>query len=145
MDAFVPRGSGSFERWVTAIAVRQLRGAVRRQRTAKRGGGRATVNQLRSVEDSAVALLDMLCGPDHTPSRCIAKKEAVGAVQTAMMELPEHYRQAVWLVHIEGRQVRDVAAQMGRTHRAVNGLCRRGLKLLKAQLESASRFLSWSD
>jgi len=144
MDAFVPRGADSFDRWVRAVAVRQLRSAVRRQRAAKRGGGRLTLGE-RSIEDSTVALLDMLGGRIDTPSRCVAQKEAVDAIQRAMKDLPEHYRQAVWLVHIEGRPVQDVADQMGRTDRAVSGLCRRGLKLLKLQLESASKFLSWAD
>lgn len=143
--AFVPRGPDSFDRWVRAIAVRQLRSAIRRQRAVKRGGGQVTVGDGRSIEDSAVALLDLLGAADRTPSSCAARKEAAGAIQTAITELPEHYRQAVWLVHIEGRQVQEVASEMGRTHRAVSGLCRRGLKLLRTQLESVSKFLSSSD
>ena len=58
------------------------------------------------------------------------------AQQQAMADLPERYRQAVWMVHIEGLAVRDVAAKLERSDRAVHGLCRRGLKLLQEQLES---------
>ncbi len=141
VSTFVPRGANSFERWVQAVAVRQLLAALRRQRAAKRGGGRMTLGDGRSVEDSAVAFLDMLGAPMNTPSGYVRKNEAAGAVRNALEELPEHYRQAIWLVHIEGRSAKEVAGQMGRTHRAVNGLCRRGLKLLRIQLESASRFL----
>jgi RNA polymerase sigma-70 factor (subfamily 1) len=145
IHAFLPQGPDSFDRWVRAVAVGQLRSAVRRQRAAKRGGGRVTIGEGQSVEDSSVALFELLGGPANTPSRCVARKEAVGAIQTAVKGLPEHYRQAIWLVHIEGRPIHDVAVQMGRTHRAVSGLCRRGMKLLRVRLVSASRFLSSSD
>ena len=41
---------------------------------------------------------------------------------TALQTLPEHYRQAVGLVCLEGRPVAEAAALMGKTQRAVHGL-----------------------
>ena len=38
LGSFEPRGPGSFERWVTTIAIRRLRGMIRRIHAAKRGG-----------------------------------------------------------------------------------------------------------
>lgn len=141
--SFEPRGPGSFSRWLTAIAINRLRNAIKRHRAAKRGGGRiARSPSDRRIEDSTIALLSALRSPEKTPSRCVARREAVDAVHSALDELPEHYRRAVWLVHIEGRSVRETASQMGRTERAIHGLCRRGLKLLETRLQSSSRFLS---
>jgi RNA polymerase sigma-70 factor (ECF subfamily) len=145
IDSFEPRGSDSFERWVAAIALNRLRSAIRKQRTLKRGGGCPGGSPTGwNLEDSTIALLDALAGPDHTPSRSVARLEAVAAVQAALAELPARYQRAVWLVHIEGRPVKVAAAEMGRSERAIHGLCRRGLGLLRNRLQSATRFLSSS-
>ena len=143
ISSFRPIGGDSFDRWVAAIAIRRLRSAIRRHRAAKRGGGRFGAEP-RHFEDSTIALLDFLAGPGKTPSRVVARGEAVGAVQEALADLPEQQRQAVWLVHIEGCTAGEAATQMGRTERAIHGLCRRGLENMRNQLESASRFLSSS-
>ena len=140
---FTPRGDGSFDRWVTTIAVSRLRNIIKRCRAAKRGGGqRATAYISKRIEDSTIALLDKLAAPGRSPSRCVARTEAIEAVHTALEGLPEHYREAVWLVHIEGQPVRVAAASMGKSERAIHGLCRRGMSLLRDRLQSASRFLT---
>ncbi len=146
IDAFEPRGPNSFYRWLATIALSRLRDAIRGERAAKRGGGaRVLTGAGPSIEDSTVALVDMLAGPDHTPSQSVARGEAIEAVETALSEIPEHYRRAIRLVRIEGRTVAEAAAQMGCTERAVHGLCRRGLEQLQDRLRSASRFFSRAD
>jgi RNA polymerase sigma-70 factor (ECF subfamily) len=143
---FQPHGATSFRRWLSTIALRKLRNAVARQRAAKRGGGvRVAAVDVRTREESCVALLDLLAAPGPTPSRCVARQEAVQAVETALAHLPEHYRQALWLTHFEGWPAARAAAEMGRTERALHGLCRRALKLLRDRLGSRSDFLSSSD
>ncbi len=143
IETFEVRGPGSFYRWVAAIGLNRLRDSMRRARAGKRGGGkRAAATVRRSVEDSSIVLLDTLAGPGRTPSRVVARAEAVDAVQAALQQIPEHYRRAIWLVHIESRPVREAAVTMGRTERAIHGLCRRGLKLLEGELQSSTRFLS---
>ncbi|MFH0981736.1 MAG: sigma-70 family RNA polymerase sigma factor [Planctomycetota bacterium] len=143
IHAFLPREANSFDRWVFAIALSRLRNAVKRERALRRGGGRvACTASAEQIEESTLALLDTIVGPSHTPSRSAARAELVRAVQQALTELPEQYRQALWLVHIEGHPVKVAAENMGRTERAVHGLCRRGIALLRVRLKSASRFLS---
>jgi RNA polymerase sigma factor (sigma-70 family) len=141
---FEPKGPESFYRWVSAIALSRLRNAIKWHRAAKRGGGwRAAEFRTRQVQDSTIALLDKLAGRARTPSHYAARAEAVRAVQVAMADLPGHYRDALWLVHIEGRPVHAAAAALGRSERAVHGLCRRGMGLLRQRLQSASKFLSF--
>ena len=145
IGTFEFRGPDSLFRWVAAIGLSRLRNAIKRHRAAKRGGLHWTANPLSSgQQDSTIALLDLLAEPGKTPSRSVARGEAVDAVHAALANLPEGNRQAVWLVHIEGLKIAQAAAEMGRTERAVHGLCRRGLKLMQQRLESASRFLSSS-
>jgi len=142
IEKFEPRGPDSFNRWLSVIALNQLRNAIRHHRTAKRGGACACGCVDRCVGDSSLDLLDMLAGPGRTPSRCVAREEAVRAVRAAIDSLPEHHRKAVWLVHIEGKAIRDVAQLMGRTDHAVRGLCSRGLNTLRDLLESDTKLLS---
>ncbi len=145
IDGFVPGGPDSFRRWVSVIALSRLRNAIRYHGAVKRGGGENVVQATaRSRSDSTIALLDLLAGPGRTPSRSVARAEAVHAVETALAQLPEQYEQAVRLVHLEGCPVKDAARHLGKTERAVHGLCRRGLDQLRNQLESATNYLSSS-
>ncbi len=144
--SFKVRGPQSFHRWLIAIALTRLRNGIKRHRALKRGGGRAVMAAWpKRIEDSTLALLDTLAGPGQTPSKSVARQEAINAVQASLAGLPEDYRAALWLVHIEGRSVKSTAAEMGRTERAVHGLCRRGLDLLRQRLHGTTTFLSCVD
>ncbi|MEE9293656.1 MAG: RNA polymerase sigma factor [Phycisphaerae bacterium] len=139
--SFEYRGPGSFENWMTAIAVSRLTNAINHHRAAKRCGGvHGPMN--KRIEDSTIALLDMIAGPGRTPSESMARDEAIQAVQSMLEEIPEHYRMAVRLVYLDGLSAKDVAATMNRTERAVHGLCRRGLKALRNRLDGDTCFLS---
>ncbi len=145
LRSFEPRGAESFDRWVRTIALRKLRDAIKARRADRRGGGKLPVGALPAkMEDSMIGLLDLLAGPDHTPSRSVARHEAVAAVRAAIEGLTAEYREAVWLVYIEGRPVAAAAAEMGRTERAVHNLCYKAKHQLRELLGSHSRFLSSS-
>lgn len=121
---FEYRGEDSFDRWTATIAIRTLRNEVKARRRLKRGGGRAVIGDAQAnAEESMVALFDMVAAPGRTPSLSIVRREAIASVQRALDELPEDYRIAVLGVYIEGRPVAEVAAQMGRTERAIHNLC----------------------
>ena len=145
IGTFEPRAAGSFQRWVRTIATRKLRDAARRHRAAKRGAGVAPATNLpRGVADSMVALLDLVAGPERTPSRVVARTEAVQAMQAAMEQLPESYRRVLWLIHIQERSVAEAAADMGRSEGAIRVLCHKARRRLAEILGSRSRFLSSS-
>ncbi len=135
---FDQRQEGSFDRWIALIALHRLRNFIRAQHTLKRGGQNEILgNHRQRIEDSAIALLDTLVGSGRTPSRSMARNEAVGALQAALATLPEHYRQAIWMIHIQGTPISEAASELGRTEAAVRGLCRRGLGMLRNRLDSA--------
>lgn len=133
----------SFDRWVSAIALRRLRSILRAHRSLKRGGGLRRTPTDQRIEESTVHVFDMLVGPGRTPSRSAVRRELVAAVHAAIDELSDDYRLAVWQVHIDGRSPREVAATMGRTERAIHGLCRRGLSKVRTKLETLPQFSSW--
>ena len=143
---FEARTPDAFDRWVTTIAVRKLRDAIKARRADRRGGGRVAVSGVTgNLEDSMVALLDLVAGPDHTPSRSAARHEIVAAVQTALDELPEDYRKAVWFVYLEGNPFAVAAERMGRTEGAVHNLCYKAKDRLREILGSDLRFRSSSS
>ncbi len=139
---FEPRGTDSFFRWVATIAIRRLRNAVKARRSLKRGGAEVPRTTAGLPEASVVALLELMAGPEKTPSRLAAGQEATRAVEDAMQFLPEHYRQAVGLVYLEGNSVAEAATIMGRSPRAIHNLCFKAKRQLRSVLGSASKFLS---
>ncbi len=136
-----PRGEGAFYAWLAMIADRKLLDAGKARRAAKR-----TPPAGRRVEHdrttSFLGLARLVDERGHSPSGQVARREAVQALQVAVATLPEALRQVVWMCHIEGQSVREIAAALGRTERAVNQLCYRGLLKLREQMGHRSRFLS---
>ncbi len=142
---FRAAGPDAFARWISTIALRKLRNAIKAQRALKRGGGQGATTGSPTNEDSLAGLLDLVAADGPTPSRVLARRDAVQMLAVALQDLPDHYRQAVRLVYLEGRPVAEAAAAMGRTERAIHGLCRSALRLLREHLGSASQFFSSSD
>src|SRR6185295_18881974 len=138
-------GPESFYRWMATIALHRLRNIIKAQRALKRGRARTLCSTLRSEKTGSThSLLDWLRGPDNTPSRHAAQIEAEDALEVSLAGLPEHARQAVRLVYLEGRSVDEVARIMGRTERAIHNLCYKAKEQLHLALGSTSRFFSRS-
>lgn len=56
----------------------------------------------------------------------------------AVKQLPDAQRRAVELHHLEGRSLAEIADALGTTKPAIAGLLHRGLKALRARLETDS-------
>ena len=84
--------------------------------------------------------IEMLSAGSHTASRSVIRHEAVQAVQDAIEELPEHYRQAVQLHLISGKTLDETAEVMNISPRAVQGLIDRAKKKLVAVLVRYSKY-----
>jgi len=143
IKTFEPQGPEAFYAWLTKIAENRLRDLVRRHRAAKRGGGRSPARaQGAGISRSSIDLLGVINVDEHTPSRSAAGHEAVAAIHVALAGLGDDCREAIRLRYLEGLSVADVAARIGRSPRAVHGLCYRGLRRLRAAMGRASAFLS---
>lgn len=135
IQKFQPQADGSFGAWLRAIALHRLQDAVKTSNRKKRGGGFRRVNQPSEAESRAlVDLVELLSAGGGTPSQSVARHEAVRAVQQAIEDLPDDYRQAVQLRLIEGKCLDEVAAVTGRSPRAVQGLVDRAKKKMRAGL-----------
>lgn len=139
---FEDRGPDALVRWVSTIALRKLRDAMKMRQAIKRGGGQIALTH--ATADSAVALLDYIAEFDHTPSRSVARREIVSTIQDALALLPDDYRRAVGLVYMQGLSVAQAAADMGRTERAIHNLCFKARTRLRDLIGDDARFRSRS-
>jgi RNA polymerase sigma-70 factor (subfamily 1) len=142
---FESRGPQAFYNWLAAIAERKLIDAVKAIRASKRSPRPGARRIAADRSTSFLGLARLVDEKGKTPSKAIARQEAVRAVRVALASLPEPCRRAVWLRHIEGKQVSEIAAVLGRTERAVHQLCYRGLQRLREQMGSRSKYLSDSE
>jgi RNA polymerase sigma-70 factor (ECF subfamily) len=140
---FTPQGPGSFYHWLATIAQHRLWDLVKGLRAAKRGGGRVGLHRpVRSPEESLSRLLELLNVNEWTPSRSVAGREAISALQVALAGLKEDYREVLRLRYIEGLPAAETAARMNRTEHAIHMLCQRAMERLREALGRSSQFFS---
>lgn len=139
--SFIPGGDGSFYGWISKIAERRFLNARRWLMAAKRGTGRQ-VDTPTPQSGSFVELVRVLAGSDSTPSCNAARAENKGLMQVALAGLKDDYREALWMRYIEGRPIREIAETLGRTERAVQMLCNRGLHALREKMGHTSKYFS---
>lgn len=138
--AFRPQGSGSFYGWLATIAGRKLLDALKAQRTLKRGGNARRLTPDANSSASAIEWLEVLAAHERTPSRSMAGREAIDAIQAAIVQLSPDYREALRLRYVEGLPVSEAAERMRRTPGALCLLCHRGLRQLEEILGARSQF-----
>ncbi len=141
IDRFVPRADGSFAAWLCTIADHNLANALEMLEAEKRGGGRRPIES-RAREDSMAALYELIAATQSTPSRHAARDEARKALERAIQELPDDYRQVVQMFDLEGRTAREVAQALGRSPGAVYMIRTRAHRWLGELLGSVSKFLT---
>jgi len=140
IDQLVARDTASFVAWLTRIAENALRDAVRGLSRQKRPDPMRRVDP-QITTDSYATLLDCLGVTTTTPSREVATKDALGALESAIGRLPADYQTAVRLYDLDGRGIAEVASAMGRSVGAVHMLRGRAHDRLR-QLLSSSHFFS---
>lgn len=106
---------------------------------ARQFGGKRDVAREESLEaalqQSSAQLEALLDSAPSSPSARAVRHEEMTALAAALAALPEDQRTAVELHHLQSCSVREVAAHLGRTERAVAGLLRRGLAKLRELLD----------
>ena len=133
----------AFIAWIKTIADMRLVDALRVQQRQKRGGKLHRRRLGRdSVTGSLVDLADELADDSPTASSVMARDEAVLAIQVAIAGLPKEQREAVRLHVLEGKSLKDTAAEMDRTMGAIRGLVHRGKQQLAEAMGRASMWLS---
>lgn len=140
---FQPNGEISFHAWLVTIAQHRYFN-VRRGLLAEKRGAARRVDRAKADASSLLELVGVLAGGESTPSRKAGRGEAGQLLCIALAGLKEEYRQALRMRYVEGRPVKEIAAALGRTERAVHMLCHRGLRVLRERMGSASKYMtSW--
>jgi RNA polymerase sigma-70 factor, ECF subfamily len=83
------------------------------------------------LDQSAVSFGGILIDPNSSPSEHISNEEQSRLVAESLLRLPDHYRQAILLRHIEGLSFPEIAAKMERSVDSVEKLWLRGMAQLK--------------
>lgn len=143
IGGFEPRGESSLLAWLKTIADNRIRDSLRRHRAKKRGGDHRRVTALPNEGSPFVDdLVEAYAVTSATPSREVARREAIQAIQIALAELPQDYRLAVQLRYFDGLSLVETAAEVGKTTGAVRGILDRAKQRIRESLQSASRYLS---
>lgn len=119
LGSFEPRVEGAFVRWLFALAGNRIRREVERQGASKRS----------SVElgRPADAALQLAADPRSGPCTRAARLERRSRIARALEALEAAPREALILRVLEGRELAEVAARLGRSESAVRRLVARGL------------------
>jgi len=140
---FESENESAFAHWLTTIAKRTLLNAIKMLEAEKRGGTRKRLEQPAS-EESFVALWELLATTGSTPSMCVARREAQGALASAIEQLPEAYARVVQMYDLEGWPVHEVARALQRSPGAVFMLRARAHQRLHEIMGRTSEFFSSS-
>jgi RNA polymerase sigma-70 factor (ECF subfamily) len=115
--------------WLYQIALNVFRNRVRGLRIAE------TPLDGKDDEGDSVAL-HLEADAREQPERALAAAESERALAGLIAALPEHFRIAVVLRHIEGLSYGEMAALLGLPTGTLKAHVHRGVKLLRASLES---------
>jgi RNA polymerase sigma-70 factor (ECF subfamily) len=141
-DSFRSEHPDSFKTWLNALVDRKLIDALKAARTLKRGGRSGTRIGNREHYESFAGLAEQVVSSQRSPSREVSAKEAVNAIRVALCGLPEDRRRALWMKHIEGKPVEEIAVIMQKSVPAVNSMLHRGMRQLRDQFNDAQKFFT---
>jgi RNA polymerase sigma-70 factor (ECF subfamily) len=123
-----------FIAWLRQILADQLVKGVRHYATGARDV--ALEQSLADALSASAARLEAwLVDTAPPPAGQAVRNEEVLRLSAALARLPDDQRRAVELKHLKGLPASTVAAQMGKSTRAVAGLLLRGLRRLRQLLE----------
>ena len=141
--SFTPSDDNSLMAWFKTIADNRLRDAIRHHRRQKRGGDfRRTMGKPEGDSPFLNDLINEYAVISQTPSREIARDEAVQAIQIAIASLPDDHRRVVQLRYFDGLTVEEAARVVGKTTGAVRGLLDRAKVRIREMMQTASCYFS---
>lgn len=141
IPGFEYQGEDSFYRWATTIIDHKFIDAVRALRRQKRDVMREQIFS-QTTTSRAEALVNQFNAPGRRASAIIRRRDAAGAMLSAINRLPSEYREIVQRVHLAGQPFARAAADLGKSEDAVRRAAGRALEKLNQMLGGCSRWLS---
>lgn len=143
ISQFKTGGMSGFRAWVSRVAENNLLDAIRAAQAAKRPDPAKRAHTPRNADDSAATLIEVLAGDSKaTPSRFVARGEAVMAMERMLATLPTDYARVIRLYDLAGRPVEEVAKEMGRSTGAVFMLRARAHDRLRDAMGDEGKYFS---
>ena len=124
-----------FLAWLRRILAHRGIAMIRRYKQARQRDVTREEQIAAEIDQSAQALALVPMSTHYSPSQSAARREMGVLLADALAGLPEHYRDALILHHLEQRPIAEVAQRMGRTVDSVKKLLARGLIRLRSAME----------
>lgn len=131
-----------FDPWLMKTAHRRIADSIRRAGADRRGGRSVIIYSKYRKSASFVELFEQICGMNDTPSKVVAQREAISAVQIALAALPQDYRTAITMRYIDGSSYEQMADTLQKSRTAVSSLIHRGLQRMRKLMGPFNRFQS---
>lgn len=141
LSTFSDRGQGSFLAWLQRIADNNLRDSIRGLERAKRPDPRKRLAD-RPREESYAAMVEIMGFTLTTPSMQAARGEMVTELDRALAKLPPDYEKVLRLYDLGGREIAEVAGELGKSPGAVYMIRARAQERLAEVIGNESRFFS---
>jgi len=133
LDQFEERSEATFRNWVARCVGNTVLNHIRDEKAVKRGGGR--VRPLSSFDSEDLSKI-VFAGKDPSPSSVLRGKELRDRTEAVLLELKEHYREAIILRSFCEMSFEEVAGALGlRTEAAARKMVSRAMAELRQKLE----------
>lgn len=119
--------------WLKKILAARLANTMRHYLGTRRRDIRLETRIGLALDQSNMSLGGILADPVSSPSRQVAGKEQSQLVAEALLRLPEDYREAIVMRHLEGMTFSEIGKAMDRSVDSVEKLWTRGMVKLKKE------------
>lgn len=126
------RGDSELKTWLFRIAINESRNRFRWWKRRKRD---LTISIDATIGDSEMTLGDTLADASISPEESALMREREYAIQAALIDLPDVYREAIVLCDIEGLSYEETAAALGVGIGTVKSRISRGREELRRKLK----------
>ena len=131
---FLGQSAEEFAAWLRGILSNILAMHLRKYLGTQKRDLRMEQQLNQSLASASGFLQSRVAGNVTSPSQHFARNEAFLQLAAALEALPDDYRQAIILRHVEGLSFAEVAKLMGRSVDSVEKLWVRGLAKLKTSM-----------
>jgi RNA polymerase sigma-70 factor, ECF subfamily len=126
------RGQSELKTWLYRIAINESRNRFRWWKRRRRD---VTISLDATIGDSDTAIHETLSDGSESPEDAALSHEREYALQAAIIEIPEAYREAIVLCDIEGMSYEETAAALGVGIGTVKSRISRGREELRRRLK----------
>jgi RNA polymerase sigma-70 factor (ECF subfamily) len=125
------RGESSLRTWLFRIAINESRN---RHRWWKRRSRDTTISLDAAIGNSAMTVAETVADAGESAEDATVRRERERALEAALLELPDAFREAVILRDVEGLSYEETAAALGTSLGTVKSRIARGREELRRRL-----------